>query len=836
MRIPVGASRFLGVDGREFTLWLLIVAQFGVVAAVAARHWDGHFDQVFDRPLLVAGVFVLFAIAQSTELRFEVGRQGVSTFIADIPLVIGLFYVHPVALLAARLLASVLWGVSRRLTFTKSVFNVAMMTAEAGVAVAIFYAMPAGNGITDPNSWITTFAAVIGADLVSTLATVIAISLVQGPMSAGELVRMVIAMTIAVALNATVGLIVVIVLDVNPWTAVLVLMVAAVVIAGYRAYAQFLRQHRSLENLYEFTRAVGTTRQVGTLADAMLERTRELLNAEAAALWLPGTARHPEVLLRTTVDSPAILDEPGASPTAVARQRVQKTGKPLLVTRGEKSDFAAQLRSGGVKDLVAVPLRSGDAVIGVLKVRNRLGDVGTFTADDQRMLETLAAHTTVAVENTRLVERLRFDASHDQVTGLANRRRLLAAIEESLGVRPAPNEVVAVMQFDVNSLRDVNETLGHSAGDALLVEVGRRLERAAPPGSLVARTGGDEFGVLLRTNGAQQAVATASALKESMAQPYRVGTMSLEVAAAVGVVLAPDHGNDPAILLQRAEIAMYAAKSNPRSVQTYSTAMESRSVRRLGLVSDLRRALDSGEFGVHFQPMITLADREIAGVECLLRWNHPDHGAVSPDDFIPVAEHTGLLRELTTQVLGMALNACQRWRESGRPLGVSVNLSARTLSESDFPTELERLLGESDRPIPALHRLRELGVRLSVDDFGTGYSSLAYLRRLPVNEVKIDKSFIFGMATDPSDLAIVRTVVDLARHLGLVAVAEGVESEMTLSLLQDIGCDVAQGFLFSRPLSFERVEAWMAARTEIAPWSAGDDRRLRLVGAPALEE
>jgi len=281
--------------------------------------------------------------------------------------------------------------------------------------------------------------------------------------------------------------------------------------------------------------------------------------------------------------------------------------------------------------------------------------------------------------------------------------------------------------------------------------------------------------------------------------------------------------------------------------------MESHSVHRLGLVPELRRAIDQGELTVHYQPKVALATRELIGVECLVRWDHPDQGLLMPGDFVPVAEHTGLIGPLTHWVIREALAECRRWSERGRPLGVSVNLSARTLQDPEFPEELDELLAEAgvpaelltleiieggaltdaERPLAILHRLAERGVRLSLDDFGVGTSAFSYLRTIPVHEIKIDRSFVLGMNTDPADLGIVRSIVGLGQHLGLSVVAEGVESERSLAHLEEMGCDIAQGFLFARPLPPDRLEAWVAARTE----SSGDEtpadeatRRLRVVG------
>jgi EAL domain-containing protein (putative c-di-GMP-specific phosphodiesterase class I) len=315
------------------------------------------------------------------------------------------------------------------------------------------------------------------------------------------------------------------------------------------------------------------------------------------------------------------------------------------------------------------------------------------------------------------------------------------------------------------------------------------------------------------------------------------------------VAVHPDHAADSATLLQHADVATHAAKARHSSVQLFTPSLESRSVRRVGLADDLRRALDAGDLRVYFQPKVGLRDRRLVGVECLARWEHPVHGPVAPEDFVAVAEHTGQLGRLTEVVLREGLRRAREWEDAGRELPVSVNLSPRTLLDPAFPAHVAGLLGEykvdparltleiteggvagdPDRPLATLHALRELGIRLSVDDFGTGYSSLGYLRRLPVREVKIDRMFVQGMATDPGDLAIVRTAVDMARHFGLSVVAEGVESELTLGLLEEMGCDVGQGFLFSRPLPYERLDAWYAAQTQGESMLAGDVRWLRAV-------
>ncbi|HEX2297821.1 MAG TPA: bifunctional diguanylate cyclase/phosphodiesterase, partial [Pseudonocardiaceae bacterium] len=633
----------------------------------------------------------------------------------------------------------------------------------------------------------------------------------------------------------------------TPWAAGLLLVLIVALILVFRSFAEFFRQHKTLAEVYELTRAV-REQVTGGLPDALLARVRTVMRSEYATLWLPAQGRHPEVLLTARVDDEGLLD---LSPTpAELRERALREQRTVAV--GEHfagtEELRPALRAAGINDVIVVPLRSGQTAVGSLEVVNRLSDLRAYRAGDVQVLETIAAHVAVAVENSRLVERLRYDAYHDRLTALPNRRRISDALAESVKVR-APGEVVAVLLFDVDGQRDVNESMGHSAGDKLLAEVANRLRAIADPGALVGRIGGDEFVVTLRAESTEAVVRLATEMREQLRGPLVVDALTLDVDTAVGVSVHPDHGDDPEALLRRAELAANAAKAVPYGVQLFHPALESRAVRRLGLAADLRRALEAGDLEVYFQPKVTIRDRHLVGMECLARWNHPAHGEVAPEDFIAVAEHTGQLSRLTEVVLTEGLRRCKEWADADRPLAISVNLSARTLLDTRFPNTVHELLkqhqvapgqvtfeisepgmlGDIERTLPVLYQLHDLGVRLSVDDFGTGASALSYLRQLPVDEVKIDDSFVQGMATDSGDLAIVRAVISLSREFRLTVVAEGVESELTLDLLEEMGCEIGQGYLFSRPLPYERLEAWLSAQTEPESTPTGEVRRLRAV-------
>ncbi len=814
-----------------------------VIPAVAARGTHPLFS-----PLPISALFfAIFLLAESTNLNFDIRRHILSISLTEIPLVLALFYLTPLSLLLIRVFAHAVAQVRRRASPVKLAFNVANIAA--GNAAAILIVNSSGQlRDTSPITWSLVFAA-IGANVLASVTAVIGvISLIQGGMSVRRVLRTGTPSLVVGAINTTVGLVLLLAVERSTWAALLIAGVAAALVMVYRAYAQFLRQHKSLTEIYDLTRVIAETRNDGTLADVLLGRVRELVQAECATLWLPAQARYPEMLLSARVDDAGLIDL-SSTPEALRARAVETASTIAAGPRLGDDELRAILHESGVKDAIVVPMRSGSAVIGCLEVTARLGDQATFGLDDVRLVETVAAHTAVAVENSRLVDRLRFDAHHDALTGLPNRRRMLAALEEAVKVR-APGEVVAIIQFDVSGLRDVNESLGHAAGDKLLAEVARRLRTQAPPAALVARVGGDEFAMTLRMPGVEEAAALSAELRQSLQDPMEIGSLTLDVDTAVGIAVHPDHGSDPAALLQRADVATHAAKSMSSAVQIFNLGLESRSARRLGLAGDLRRALDNGELEVVFQPKVTLAGRQLVGVECLARWDHGAHGSVAPEDFVAVAEHTGQLNRLTETVLREGLRRCRQWADASRPLNVAVNLSSRSLLDPEFPGRVAALLDEygvaagqltleiseagvtsdSDRPMPTLRKLHELGVRLAVDDFGTGYSSLSHLRRLPVDEVKIDRAFVQGMATDPGDLAIVKAVVDLSRHFGLTVVAEGVESELTLSLLEEIGCDIGQGFLFSRPLPYDRLEAWFSAQTEPEPTSIGGEvRRLRAV-------
>jgi diguanylate cyclase (GGDEF)-like protein len=486
-------------------------------------------------------------------------------------------------------------------------------------------------------------------------------------------------------------------------------------------------------------------------------------------------------------------------------------------------------------------LTGGSGLIGTLVVADRSGQVRGFGQDDLRLFATIANHASVSLENHRLVDRLRDKAAesehqslHDSLTGLPNRVLFARHLEEAV----RDGAAAAVLLLDLDRFKEVNDTLGHHNGDLLLQQVGTRLRATLRRGDVIARLGGDEFAVLLPDiHGEHAALQVARGIVELLEQPFAIGDMSVDVGGSIGIAVAPRDGVDPVTLVQRADVAMYTAKADQTGVEMYHPERDGYSPERLMLVSDLRRAVQEHELEVHYQPQVDLVTGAVVGVEALLRWHHPTRGTVHPDEFISIAEHTGLIRPLSLFVLDQALARSHHWRSAGGPLRVSVNLSARNLLQPTLTDDVAALLlrhdvpagglclevtessimGDPRRTAATLDALRDLGVTISVDDFGMGQSSLAYLKRLPVGEIKVDKSFVLSMLADRSDEAIVGTVLDLARNLGIPVVAEGVEDDATRDRLCAMGCPAAQGYLFGRPMPDEELRAWLAERDAERP-------------------
>jgi diguanylate cyclase len=438
-------------------------------------------------------------------------------------------------------------------------------------------------------------------------------------------------------------------------------------------------------------------------------------------------------------------------------------------------------------------------------------------------------------EKERAEALLTYQARHDALTGLPNRAFFYERTDRALREADFDGSQSAVMLFDLDRFKEINDTLGHRYGDRVLCEIGPRMKTVLRESDLLARLGGDEFSVLLpRVADMATAVDVGERVIARLEEPFEVDGMSLAIEASCGIAISPLDGEDAGLLLQRADVAMYVAKDVQANVVVYTDELDVNTTARLALLGDLRNAISKNELLLHYQPKARLDNGQVLGVEALVRWQHPSLGLLYPDQFIPVAEHTGLIGPLTTWVLHEALRQCRQWLDrSGAldpaDLSIAVNLSVRNLLDDDFPASVTSALDQWNVPAHLLEfeitetaimteprrarqvliELAEIGVKIAIDDFGTGYSSLAYLRDLPVDQLKIDQSFVKHLCHDHDDAIIVRSVVDLGRNLGLQTVAEGVEDSETWDRLIELGCDVAQGHFLAQPMEAGLLDVWL---------------------------
>lgn len=796
----------------------------------------------------------VYVLTNVLVIQFEMRHEAHTFTLSELPLVAAFFFAAPGAVILGRLLGEALYfGVRRRQAPTKLAFNLSMFLLETGVALSIFHLLYHGHSPLDPAAWPIALLAVAAADLVSLVSVTVVIRWHGGQAHLAGILGV---GAVTAVVNVSLSILAAVVLWVAPAGLVLFAIVALVTAAAYRGYTTLKQRYANLQLLYDFTKVVGASLRSSEDTARMLAETRRLLRAGLVELVILG----PDGSLagRERDSDPSLAAELEAAPPVVLGQesvwaRVLSGGESVLVTRSGRSaldvQYRAQLR---LKDAILAPLMSGGSVVGAIMVGRRLGDVSTFDQQDRRLFETMANHVSVAIENGRLVEELRREADerrhealHDALTGLPNRALFSQRVKEAVGPRdpgptvggltggrpPRPNETAAaVMLMDLDRFKEVNDTLGHHNGDLLLREVATRLHETVRGCDTVARLGGDEFALLLpELHGPEQARELAARVLSALSRPFVVDGLSLEIGASIGIALSPEHGDDGVVLLQRADVAMYNAKAAKEGCSVYTAERDNYSPKRLALATELRRAIDTGQLVVYHQPKVDITTEAVVGTEALVRWSHPDYGMVFPDEFIPVAEQTGLIVPLTLHVLDSALAQCSTWRAGGHGVGVAVNLAVRSLLDTSLPDTVNEalarhgvparmltleitessIMADADRTISVLERLALIGVKLSVDDFGTGYSSLTYLQRLPVHEVKIDKSFVMGMGSDANAATIVQSIVELGHNLGLRVVAEGVEDDAVWRRLQAMSCDIAQGYLLSRPAPAADITSWL---------------------------
>ncbi len=436
----------------------------------------------------------------------------------------------------------------------------------------------------------------------------------------------------------------------------------------------------------------------------------------------------------------------------------------------------------------------------------------------------------IRTQSVALEKKAAYEATHDSLTGLPNRTLFMDRLQQATSSARREGEVFAVFLFDIDRFKEVNDTLGHYNGDRLIKQVALRLSGVIRESDTLARIGGDDFGFLLLDLNLPKDVEDLNRkIKQSLKPPFVLENLSLDVQASIGAVLFPEHGKDIDTLIQRADVAMYVAKHNKSGFAIYSKDLDEHSPQRLTLAGELREAILQDELILHYQPKLLNASNHIGAVEALVRWQHRKHGLMMPNDFIPLAERTGLIQDLTIWVLKHALQQYTVWQKSNLNIDIAVNISSLSLLDPEFPEVFTGLLASCDFPansltmeitetsimvdpersLAILKRIHDMGVRISIDDFGTGYSSLAYLKKLPVSEIKIDKSFVMDMLTNESDAIIVNATIQLGHNLGLKVVAEGIQDEPTFNEIKRMGCDALQGYFICRPVAPEDFVNWL---------------------------
>ncbi len=806
-------------------VWLYIAA-LSLAAVVAMRLLAGK-PPAIDIHLPAWWLALLFVIAVSAPLHFVFRRQPWSVQLADVPLVLGLFFLSPLQLVMIRCAAVVFaYAVVRRQSLIRILYNVAAIAVHTTVVIAAFRLLwHHGEGV-HVGAWPATFAAVVVDALSSLLLVMFVVKLSEGSWKVSQNAQLAAVSTGTGLINTFLALCTASALsyDVNTAWAITVFVVLS--ITAFRMYHRLADRHAALDKLYAVARELGPIAADPSDLAPALTQLRRIIRAESLELAMLGD--DPEFATVVTVferqEGEGIevvereLDAVSRSVLTTSTASVMRPARRLVAQRTRRED-----------DRMAVPVGSEDRPLALLTAHNRSGDIGSFDKSDFRLLEAAADQLSAALEKGRLVESLRRAATRDSLTNLANLDSLRAFLATMLDGSTGG----VLLLLDIDRFHEINDTLGHDAGDAILIEVARRLESAPTHGALVSRVGGDQFALAIPGHaGGEVARLAALAVKSRVDGPIRFENVSADLRITIGMSRAPEHGSDAATLLRRAEMAMTDAKGSSSGISEWEPTLERDGSRRLNVLAGLRQGLANNELRVEFQPKIKLGSGDVAGFEALVRWRHPELGAVSPVEFVPLAEASGLISALTSNVLRLSLDALRRWHDAGRFIGVAVNISARSLDDPVLVGQVAAMLTASGveprwltleitessvmenpaRSLDVLLQLRSLGVRLSIDDFGTGYSSLHQLRGLPVHEVKIDKAFVDHVDGDGADRAVVRAVVELCESLGLTTVAEGVEQASQAYALESLGVSQVQGYFYGRPMTEAAATDWLLPR------------------------
>jgi diguanylate cyclase (GGDEF)-like protein len=774
--------------------------------------------------------FAGFLAAGSVLLKLEFQTNSYSVTLTDIPIVVGLLSMSRLTFVVAAVAG---WAVSllvRTRAPLKIFFNTALLLVEVSLATSVFDLLVTKPKVMGWGTWLCLAVALLASNIASSICVSTLIYFSGDRISIREGLRNIFLGLVNGLMSLSLTIVSLQAIVATPHAAVLVAVVVAVTLLPLRLHTILKRRYDGLLLLHEFTAGLTSSTDLMETLNSVLSATAKVLRAEHVTIALGRNADNIVLSLNGEVSPIPKKGDEIWNAVVENRQAVRLPRKSLA--------FNGYLAKHDSKDLMSVPLVHGDEVIGVLTVRDRFGDVSSFDKDDLSIFTTMANQTTATLENLRLIDQLRDESAerrhqalHDELTGLPNRANLYQALEERL-----VQGNLAVVVLDLNRFKEINDTMGHHVGDEVLVQTAHRIRRSVPSSAHVARLGGDEFAVVLvdvRT--VEEAIEKLKPIEAAFEKLINVEALSVRIDLSIGIAFAGQHGNDRSTLLRRADIAMYAAKKQRgTSIRQYHESQEQSSKRSLELISALREAIAVDALDVAFQPKADLISGTIIGAEALARWTDATFGRIEPDEFIPLAEQAGLLPQVFRVVLMKSLESCAQWNQRGYRFGVAVNIDAETLLSENFvsyvidvverfaldPRSLtieitERdLVREIDEAKTVIEALRSHGVKFSIDDFGTGYSSLNYLVRLPVDEVKIDRSFVNDVTTSPQRQAIIRAVADIARSLELTTVVEGIEDEQSWDMLASLGCNAAQGYFLSPPMPGVEFTRWLGAKYE----------------------